>query len=465
MQELKESYLVKLDDLAAEIQESEELKNYLEEEEEEMYIQLKEQYEPRIGLIYNEVAEKDPLQLEALEKVLLETAFEGLYLPRILGYSVLRGEVNSQFKYIRPQDHFKDVLLAICNSANFDILRKRIGQSIQMGFALSSDIWVTNLINSIENKRVRYFLQSQKLDRFRYEDERRAGYKRYQRQFRNDNFYTAYFPDTLSGLKVYYSPVKNFILYRVGQKWDNSSIVPEIKKLIGNEEFKGQHEHLEIATLYGMFFDFEEEDKAHLSKHLNEVRKSMEDFPEIFFEYLLKLHYRKDISITPQADLQFSSMLDKSIKDDLTKYYNLMDIVHTEGYMKEEAQDAVKAFYVQYEGLSTINECVRQTIYGYFHRFISNLEETDYPEFFEISKLFPAYMAIFANQQFNQQLKELCLTYVRRLLKKYTDKRGKDYQDIKKFVSTTFQDLGFLKEKQIVEMFKTRRKRKKKESS
>ena len=51
---------------------------------------------------------------------------------------------------------------------------------------------------------------------------------------------------------------------------------------------------------------------------------------------------------------------------------------------------------------------------------------------------------------------------MRKLLKHYTDKRGKDYQDIKKFVSTAFQDFGFMKEKEIVEMFKTRRKRKKK---
>jgi hypothetical protein len=72
-------------------------------------------------------------------------------------------------------------------------------------------------------------------------------------------------------------------------------------------------------------------------------------------------------------------------------------------------------------------------------------------------------MAIFANQQFNQYLKELSLAYVAKLLLKYTDKRGKDYQDIKKFVTTAFQDFGFLNEKEVVEMFKTRRKRKKTE--
>ena len=462
MQELNEAYLVKLDDLAAEIQESEELQKYLEEEEEEMYLQLKEQYEPRIALIYDEVAEKNPLQLISLETVLLETAFEGLYLPKILGYSVLRGEINSHFKYARPQKHFKNVLMAICNSANFDILRKRIGQSIQMGFALSSDIWVTNLINAIDNKRVRYFLQSQKLDKYRYPENRKIGYDRYKRQFRNDNFHTAYFPENLSDLKAYYSPVKNFILYRVTKNWDNSSIVPNLKALIENDTFKGHQEHLEIITLYAMFFDLNEEDQKHLSTHFNGIRNSKEEFEEHFFTYLLSLYNRKDVDVTPQADLHLSAALDKSIDDTLSKYYTLMDVVHTTGYMNEEAQEAVKAFYVQYEGLSTINECLRQTIYGYFHRFISNLETSDYPELFEISKLFPAYIAIFANQQFNQQLKELCLSYVNRLLKTYTDKRGKDYQDIKKFVSTAFQDFGFLKEKEIVEMFKTRRKRKKK---
>ena len=85
-----------------------------------------------------------------------------------------------------------------------------------------------------------------------------------------------------------------------------------------------------------------------------------------------------------------------------------------------------------------------------------------YSDYFELSKIFPVYMELFGNQQFNQHIKDLCMKYVKRgLLKRYTDKRGKDYQDIKKFVSTNFLDLGFLSEKEIVELFKTRRKKKK----
>jgi hypothetical protein len=68
-------------------------------------------------------------------------------------------------------------------------------------------------------------------------------------------------------------------------------------------------------------------------------------------------------------------------------------------------------------------------------------------------------MGIFVNQQFNQDLKELSLQYMHQLLAYYKDKRGKDYQDIKRFVSSAFQDFGFLKEKEIVEIFKTRRKK------
>ncbi|HKK78962.1 MAG TPA: hypothetical protein VJ933_05005 [Phaeodactylibacter sp.] len=462
MKALSQEYADQLNALAEEVQESEALQQYLEEEEEEQYMQLKELFEPRIYQIYETVANAHPLQLIALEKMLLEPQFEGLFLPKTLGFTVLRGEVNENYKYTRPQDHFKEVLLAICNSANFELLRKRIGQSIQMGFALSSDIWVTNLINSIENKRVRYFLQGQKLDRYRLLDERKAGYIRYQRQFRNDNYMSAEFPETYADLKTLYSQLKRFMLYRVKGKYDNSSIIPHLRSFVENEEFKNHREYLEVAFIYASFFEIEEEDHQHLEKHFNEVRKSMPEFQEQFLDYLLELHFNDEVPIEPDADKRMSAVIDHSIKDDLSPYYDLMDTIHGKGYMNEEVQEAVKQFYVRYEGLSVINECVRQTIYGYFDRFVSNLEVTDYPELFEISKLYPVYMSIFANQQFNQQLKELSLSYVHKLLKHYTDKRGKDYQDIKKFVSTTFQDLGFLKKKEAVEMFKTRRKRKKK---
>ncbi len=458
--ELDNAYLEKLEEIAGEIQESEELSQYLEEEEEEYYQQLKELFEPRIGVVYDEVAAKDPLQLIPLEQILLDPAFEGLYLPKILGYSVLRGEFDENYKYVRPNDHFKEVLLAICHSANFDILKKRIGQSIQVGFALSSDIWITNLINSIDNKRVRYYLQGQKLEKYRQLNDRKIGYRRYLRQFRNDNFQTAEFPETLNELKVLFSPLKHFLLYRVRIKADNSSVTAPIREFIDNKEFQGTVEHLQIMTMFGLFFDLEGEQK-HLNKVFNEVRKNTPGFDTQLMEFLIELHHSDEIQIDPSSDQRLSLIVDKKIDDKLSELFKLLDLIHSQGYNTEEVQEAIKVFYYKHQGLSLINEVVRQVIYQYFARYINNLEVAAYTDFFEISKLFPVYMGIFANQKFNQEIKELSMAYVARLLKHYTDKRGKDYQDIKKFVSTTFLDLGFLKEKEIVELFKTRRKRKK----
>jgi hypothetical protein len=91
---------------------------------------------------------------------------------------------------------------------------------------------------------------------------------------------------------------------------------------------------------------------------------------------------------------------------------------------------------------------------------MDNLPAEDYAEYFEINKTFASYIEIFSNQEFNQSIKAFSLKYIKKLLKKYTDKRGKDYQDIKKFVKNTFLGFGFMNEKQLVELFKTKRKRK-----
>ncbi len=457
---LDKTYLADLDKLAKSIQASEELANYLQEEEEESYEQLKANFEPLIHQIYDRVASENPLQIISLEKRLMEDDFEGLFLPRMLGYSVLRGELNSQYKYVLPQDHFKEVLMAICNSPNFENLKKRIGQSIQVGFALSSDIWITNLFAPIENKRIRYFLQSQKLDKYRTLKGIISGYTIYKRQFNSFNYMTADFPVNLGELKVLWSSLKEFLIYRIEKNLDNASLIPFLKDFIGNEDFKGHNEHLEIMGVTALFFNFDGKDHEYLAKHFNETRTKHDAFLEKWFELILEFHRSNRVDLDGTVDGRVSSIIDKDIKDDLTKYYELMDTVHSVGYVNEEAMEAVKAFYNQHEGRSLINECVRRSIFNYFSKLLNNIEVTDYQELFNLAKIYTVYVKIFSNEKFNQDVKGISMRYVKKLLKHYTDKRGKDYQDIKKFVSTTFQDLNFMTEKEVVELFKTRRKRK-----
>ncbi len=456
MEALGTSYQQHLDQLNAAIQHSELLEQYLDNETEEQYKQMIEAFEPHILELYQMVAEKDPLQLVALETALLDQGFEGLFLPKILGYSVLRGEIDEQFKYKRPQDHFKAILHAICESANFDLIKLRIGQTVQIGFALSSDIWLTNFLDQVSNKKVKTFLLAQKQEKFRDLAQRTSGYLGYKRQFSNRNFMTAEFPSTTSNLKILGSSLIQFLEYRAHWKFNNASVLPHLDKLISNEALHQDEDFLEIIMITGMFYDVSSESVKTISQIFDKLRKGSEDFASDYFRHLLRL-YRSDVEITPDADKRMSKIISRKLTDGISEYYNLMDVVHTKGYVHEDTITAVKEYYDLHKGLSLENECLRDGIFGYCASFLNNLDTESYHEYFEINKVFVSYINTFYNQKFNQNIKDLSLKYINKLLEVYTDKRGRDYQDIKKFVTATFLDLGFKTEKELNEIFKTKK--------
>jgi len=459
MEKLEDKYVEQLDQIADAIQESEELDTYMEEEEDEQYNELREKYEPYIQTIYEDVAEEDPLQLVAFEQKLLDEKFEGLYLSRILGYAVLRGETNDNYRYIRPQDHFKDILLFICNSNNFDVLKNRVGQAVQLGFALSSDIWITNIMNAIRNKRVIYFLEAQKLEKFRDVRSRRTANVKFAKQFESLNYYTAEFPDSVSSLRILTPSLKSFLFYRAENKMDNASLMPKIKDLLENTEFYGEKAFVELLLLIGLYYDLPDDVQKSFVKALNKVRETQDNFDESFFTLLEDMQESKHV-ISAEHQKRFSNLVDKSKKDELSKYFKTLDVINAKGYIDESAIDAAREYYYQHEGLSIQNRCLRNAIFANFRRVFNNLIPSEYTEYFELNKTIVNYINIFSNQKFNQDVKELSLKYIKKLLKFYTDKRGRDYQDIKKFVKATFLDLGFMNEKELKELFKTKRKKK-----
>lgn len=459
METLDKKYIETLENIKSTIQNSEILSRYLEDEEEEIYKELRAAYEPHIENLHNEVALKNPLQLVTLEDKLRDEGFEGLYLPRILGYVVLRGEINDRIKYIRPQDHFKDILMSICNSNNFEILKLRVGQAVQIGFALSSDIWITSLVNSISNKRVKSFLMAQKLERYRDQSIRLTGLVKFRKQFETLNYQTAEFPTTIHELKHVAPSLKSFIVYRSSKEFDNTSINPAIKDFVENMDFIGSNEYCEIIILAAKSLELDAATLKSITKSLDQIRESDTVFEDDFFDILNNFHKNR-IPDSPASAERLARVVTRKVKDEVTEYFNLMDIINANGYADEDAVDATRAYYDSHEGLSVQNECLRNTILGYFSIFMKNIETRAYHEYFEMNKTFVAYMSIFSNQQFNQSVKDISFAYIKKLKKVYLDKRGKDYQDIKKFVKTTFLDLGFLKEKQIVEFFKTKRKKK-----
>ena len=458
MEKLNSKFSEALDIIKNAIQGSEELATYLDTEEDADYLKLRDAYEPYIHELYTKIADSFPMQLLAFEERLLEEGFEGLYLPKILGYSILRGALNERYKFIRPQEHFKTVLNAISNSSNFDEIRLRIGQSLQTGFALSSDIWITNFIQSLKAKQARDFLQSQILPKFRDIKEREIAYKKYKRQFRDFNFFTAVFPQTKSELPTFYPELELFFVNRIELDKENSNLLPHLLEFIENKEFHGANEYVYVMGYIANYIPLDEINSKAATKAINSLRKSDPMFVKTYFRFLKQLLH-SELLVDSDCNKRVSDLLDKKIDDDLTRYYNLMDIIHDKGWIHEEAIDTVREFYYHHEGLSSINECIRLTIYKLFTKVLLNLEVEDYSTLFELFKTISVYINIFSNKHFDQGVKKRSLDYVRKCLKVFTDKRGRDYQDIKKFIASTFVDLNLMTEKEVKEFFKTKRKK------
>lgn len=464
MYELNEAYSQHLEAIAVAIQASPNLASFLEEEEDQFYDALKLEFEPQIEAAYQQMIDFSPLEIESFERRLLDERFEGLFLPRTLGYAVLRGEITEHYYYARQNNHFGEILKAIAQNSNFDQLRNRIGQSVQCGFALSSDIFVTSLINGVSSKRVRQFLQGQRSSDARTMEGRRRIERRYRRQFKSRNYHYAPFPVNVTELTSHSTALIDFLLYRVSGELNNDALLPTLHEMVTRPEFAGRPEILKPLAIYGAYFTPSEEMLPELVAALNRERKeNAEGTADDMLGFVLELKRMSNVPFGPEQEQKMGTVVDRKLEDDLTAFFNLTDKIHADGFVSPDVQEAIQEEQPKHSGLSNFNENVRQTIYGYFAKLTSGLgtSEEEYMQWFEISgKQIPAYIKVFGNESFNQQLRSLARKYTKELLKVYTNKRGKDYRDIKKTTMTTWMEYGFMTEKQLKEFFKTPRKKK-----
>ena len=458
-QPLNNKYISELEGLIEKMQDSEELKLYLEEEEEVHYKKLLETFEPLIEKLHTQVAANSPLQLVEFEKRLLDDRLEGLFLPRILGYSVLRGWLNENYKYTRPQSHFNDILIFIVNNPNFEYIKQRTGQSIQIGFALSSDIWVTNFINKVGNKKIVQYLQNLVTVRLRDLKIRKNNYSKYQKQFEHFNYKSISFPETVEELRVTYNEIVDFLLYRQKEGYDHTGYILELNTLISKSDFTSEKEFAKVIYTVVNFIEYDSNFEKFLSQQFNNLRKKNPKFADWYFDNHIDF-LQKGVENLEKQDNRVYGIMDLEIKDNLLSYYVIMQNIHTVGFMHEDTIHAIREFYNTHEGLSVINECLMLSVLNFFKQVVNRLHPEDYTEYFEFHKTFATYMDIFFNEKFNHQVRALSFGYVKKLLKHFTDKRGRDYQDIKKFVLVTFDQLGFMSPKELKALFVTKRKKK-----
>lgn|SRR5690606_17273359 len=457
MKPLSPDYKEQIEEIKQSIQESELLSTYLESEEETDYKELVDFFEPEIQELYNQVANNDPLQLLSLENEILDDKLEGLFLPRILGYSVLRGALDDDFKYIRPQTAFREILTYICESVYFDFVKTRIGQTVQIGFALNSDIWTTSFINGIQNKRVVVYLRNLRSEQLWQKKNREIEYKKYRKQFEGYNFYTIEFPDDAIELKASYRQFLDFLKFRIKYELDNSSFENELIEFLEVENLQEPQEYINILGLSAHFIQFSEKLSQRLGKIYASIR-DREDFHEKHFYFLERL-MKSDIKVGVDSFVRLFDLLPDKPQDDFYMFYYLQHVIKENGLGSEVTIEEIRTIYNKHEGLSDFNEALRLVIFKYFERELANIDPEDYPSYFELNKLISIYIKMFDNQHFNQEIKHASVRLIKKFLKVYTYKRGKDYQDIKKYVVNQFQDLGFMTEKEVLEIFKTRKRR------
>jgi hypothetical protein len=215
-----------------------------------------------------------------------------------------------------------------------------------------------------------------------------------------------------------------------------------------------------MLAMYGNFMPLNETEQAEFSAHFARERKSLPNFANEYLTFLADL-YQSNPNMGAEQDERMAQMVDLKVEDKISDVYRIVNKVHSLGYVHPDVIDDVQEFYNTHKGLSIESKCLRQVVLNYFGRLMGGLTEREYADYFELNKIFTVYMHIFSNQEFNQAVEKVSMRYIQKLLKVYVDKRGRDYQDIKKFVSTQFVDMGFLDDKEIVEMFKTRRKKRK----
>ena len=183
-------------------------------------------------------------------------------------------------------------------------------------------------------------------------------------------------------LKMHGSVLKEFLLYRAASDFDNSTLIPQINEFLNKDEFVFEPEFIKITLVLGMYFELKETNFNKLTKVFNKLRKKKEDFDNEFFDYYLQfVDDRANFKIDAVGNL--SKLIDKSIDDELSTFFKLMDIVYVNGYVAIETIDAIRKYYNSHEWLSNHNRCLRHSLLNRFSKFFNNLSEKDYVELSE----------------------------------------------------------------------------------
>ncbi|HMP31574.1 MAG TPA: hypothetical protein PKD85_18370, partial [Saprospiraceae bacterium] len=308
-------------------------------------------------------------------------------------------------------------------------------------------------------KKVKSFLGIFRNDKYRELKARKGLYDNYAMQLNKANFKSVEFPKTIADLKSSFYALRTFIVHRASRDLDNSSLMNHLGQFISNDKLNASLEFLELMIIIGLKYNLDDQTAKAYTKTINQIAKERPNFKNDFFEIYDRLHVGKELSIAPEDEHNLGKLLVEVKDKEIIRFFDTTNELHSKGFVHIDAIEKVREYYENHPGMSIENEVLRSSVLIYINKFLKNIEIDAVNDYFEINKVITAYLSIFNNERFKQEVKTSSMNFINKCLASFDDKRSRDYQDIRKYVSSTFLDLGFLTEKEITELFKTRRKK------
>ena len=125
-----------------------------------------------------------------------------------------------------------------------------------------------------------------KSDRFRILKNREVAYNKYKIQFASLNYQSADFPSNPSELVLKANSLKDFLIHRSKDQFNNEALLNHIHNFIKNESLYAKDEYLELLMIIGMMFDLSPAAKKDFSKAFDEVRKLNKNIQIDFFSII-----------------------------------------------------------------------------------------------------------------------------------------------------------------------------------
>lgn len=452
---IKATYSKRLDAVKKFLSDSAEYQAYLESEEREEYKAVADKVEPYLQSLYNEIAEKNPMEIIEFEEILTDEALEGIFVDKLMYFTILRASVDENYRFERSQERLEELILFAAQSSSFEAMQRSLLLPVRLAFSLSSGIWGNKVIGKIKNKSAREFFQRQFGEATRDDHARAVQYRSLKKRFKEIKYQSASVPTDNINWKTEFADFRNFLVDRIGAGHDNTTVKASLYEFLENDAFKGTDEQIELLCIFIHFIELDDEDFDKVETVLNELRKG-EGFDESYFGILLKV-MKMDMPIDLDRIGIINDLLDTDHKDSLLGFYELLTNFSVKDFMDEEIVESVEIFSGRHRELSPIMTCFKHLLIRIIDAEVVKHLNDDYTQLFQSMHIYDGLAEAFLEKSYRQDIKEILVEYMKSLMF-YFEKGSTEYKAIKAMVMDAPVKNNFVTTKEVRALYRAQLK-------